>query len=258
MEQKPSGIDRGSGKALVFYHAFPLNAEQWIPQIEYFAKDYRVIAWNLAEFFASGGYTAQNYAGMAERFIQALTHAGVERFVQVGCSMGGYFAMSVLQSSPDKIAGTVFANTRAGADAESVRSIRFRQIETVRAEGTAGVVGELLPKLIGQTSAKNDPSIIEKVRALSARMAPEDMMGFLNAMAERADSSEMLAQRTNPACIIAGAEDILIPPEVLMELHSLCASSEYHCIPETGHLSNLETPATFNEIVQRFLENICY
>jgi 3-oxoadipate enol-lactonase len=39
--------NRNSKPPLLFVHAFPLNSGMWEPQIKYFDKDYRVIAYDV-------------------------------------------------------------------------------------------------------------------------------------------------------------------------------------------------------------------
>jgi pimeloyl-ACP methyl ester carboxylesterase len=250
--------DGGNGEALVFFHAFPLNAMQWLDQLDHFQKKYRVIAFNLHALLLSESIFAPSFAGLATKCIHLLKDAGIHRFVQIGSSMGGYLAMAMLRDFPDAIAGTVFANTRVGADTEAIRNMRLRQIETIRLAGTKPITEELLPKLIGVASSVRNPQIPAFVHSLSEEMPAEAMTWFLSAMAQRTDSTEMLLSYSGPVCVIAGGEDVLTPPEALMELHSVCFSSEYHIIAETGHLTNIEAPEKFNDIMQRFLEKICY
>jgi len=254
MDYTTSIIDRGESEALVFYHAFPLNAAQWRPQIDFFQEQYRVVAINLQDLVEPGA----TFATLAERCVGTLAQMGIKHFVQIGCSMGGYLAMAVLRDFPDVVAGTVFANTRAGADTDAVRETRLRQIDTIRQSGTASILDGMLPKLIGATTAAKSPDVAVHIRSLSEQMTPTAMAGFLQAMAGRPDSTELLATHAGPVCVIAGAEDALIPSEALLELHSLCIGSEYHIIPEAGHLTNIEAPVLFNDVVQRFLLKICY
>ena len=54
----------------------------------------------------------------AERCVEALDAAGVDRAVVCGLSMGGYVAFELWRRARERFAGLVLANTRAGADSD--------------------------------------------------------------------------------------------------------------------------------------------
>ena len=97
---------------LLLIHAFPLDARMWGGQM---GGDHTV-APDLPGF----GATAMPDAGVltmasaAARCLEELDAAGLNRAVVCGLSMGGYVAFELLRTAPERIAGLVLANTRAG------------------------------------------------------------------------------------------------------------------------------------------------
>ena len=57
-----------------------------------------------------------------------------------------------------------------------------------------------------------------------------------------------------PTLIVCGEYDRLTPPEVSREMHRAIPGSELCIIEDAGHLSNIENPRRFNEVVMEFLE----
>ena len=59
------------------------------------------------------GTTMDAYAGDV---LALMAHLEIDRAVIGGLSMGGYVAMAIARKAPQRVAGLVLANTRAGAD----------------------------------------------------------------------------------------------------------------------------------------------
>ena len=76
----------------------------------------------------------------------------MKRAVIGGCSMGGYAALALYQSTPELFDGLVLANTRAGADSPESRANRRNMLALVDREGPSGVAREMMPKLLGKTT----------------------------------------------------------------------------------------------------------
>ncbi len=81
---------------------------------------------------------------------------------------------------------------------------------------------------------------------------------MLETMALRDDSTALLSSIRMPTCIIAGEEDAIIPLADVEMMHAEIEASEFHIIPKTGHISNVENPPAFNEIVKAFCQRIAH
>ena len=73
------------------------------------------------------------------------------------------------------------------------------------------------------------------------------------AMAERTDSVPLLRQITCPAQIIVGELDVATPPNDSRLMADQIPRAHLTTIPGAAHLSNLEQPETFNQIVEAFV-----
>ena len=58
---------------------------------------------------------------------------------------------------------------------------------------------------------------------------------------------------TVPTLVVVGADDRLTPPAMAKSIADAIPGAKLAVIPAAGHLSNIEQPAVFNEIVLDFL-----
>ena len=93
-----------------------------------------------------------------------LDHLGIDRAVVGGCSMGGYAAFAFVRRHPQRLAGLVLQDTRAGADTAEAKANRAALAAKVLAEGAAAAVEAFLPKLLGATTHREQPELVARVR----------------------------------------------------------------------------------------------
>jgi pimeloyl-ACP methyl ester carboxylesterase len=62
-----------------------------------------------------------------------------------------------------------------------------------------------------------------------------------------------LPNMTMPSCLIWGKNDIVTPPVVAEEFHSLLPNSELYWIDKCGHAPMMEHPAEFNKILENWI-----
>jgi pimeloyl-ACP methyl ester carboxylesterase len=72
-------------------------------------------------------------------------------------------------------------------------------------------------------------------------------------MAERPDSTALLAQILVPALVITGADDTLIPPTESEKLAQAIRGAELEMVPRAGHLVAFEQPEEFNRVLKQWL-----
>jgi pimeloyl-ACP methyl ester carboxylesterase len=76
------------------------------------------------------------------------------------------------------------------------------------------------------------------------------------AMKERPDSTTTVLEISQPALVITGADDQLIPPSESETLARGLQDSRLEILPNAGHLSNLEQPELFNGAVKDYLRTM--
>ena len=236
---------------VLLIHAFPLDARMWDPQLAAFGDGVPVVAPHLPGF---GGTAAtgdvMTMASAAERCIEALDAAGLERAVVCGLSMGGYVAFELWRTARERFAGLVLANTRAGADTPEGAAGRRALAERLLAEGN-GFLVESPPPLLSEQA--ND-GLRRRVRELIASQPAASIAAAALGMAERPDSTPDLATIDVPTLVVTSDGDTLIPASATSPMADQIPGAELAVIDGAGHLSNLEAEGAFDELLAHHLE----
>jgi 3-oxoadipate enol-lactonase len=196
--------------------------------------------------------SVDDYAGDVVDLLDALH---IENAVIGGLSMGGYVALAVLRNAPRYVQGLVLADTKSSADTPEGVAGRQRMLKLVADHGASAVADEMLPKLLGETTRRQRPDVVARVRDLVLASSTEAIAGAVRALMTRPDSTTLLGTIHVPTLVIVGGEDTVTPPAEADKLHAGIAGSALVVIPESGHLSNLEQPAAFTAALADFLDH---
>ena len=238
---------------LVLIHGFPLTARMWGPLVAALPAGWDAVTPDLPGFGHSKQAPARTMDDMATAILSELDARGIERAVIGGLSMGGYVTFALYRLAPERFSGMVLADTRATADTGQQKDARRRMIETVREGGAGAVAEEMLPKLLGPTTQRENGALGSDVRAMIESNTPDAIAAAAEAMMGRPDSTDLLSRIRVPALIVCGTEDVLTPPSDARALHEGIRGSRLELIEGAGHLSNLEAPRAFNAALAAFL-----
>ena len=245
--------DAGEGRPVLFVHGFPHHRKLWAPQLRALAGHSRAIALDLPGFGESDmpeKFSIDAWADGLARFLDAVE---IERAVIAGLSMGGYIALAFWRLHRERILALVLADTRAGADTEEGKQKRRETIELARHEGPVAVARAMLPGMVGKSTREREPSVVAMMRAMLESASVESIIGASEAMMNRPDATSLLPTIDVPTLIVVGEEDVLTPPKESSAMHSAIRGSRLEIIPGAGHVSNVERPAAFNQVVSEFL-----
>jgi 3-oxoadipate enol-lactonase len=250
--------DIGSGLPVVFLHAFPLNRTMWDPQVTALVSECRCIPIDLRGFGDSAAAPPFSMDRYADDTITVLDTLQIGRAVIVGLSLGGYVAFSIWRRHRDRVRAFVLADTRAAADTIESVARRRELIELAETQGSTAIANIQIAGLVGKTTRDKRPDIYDSVHRLIAQAPVDGIVGALEAMIARPDSTPTLATIDVPTLIIAGSEDVATPPRDARALHAAIAGSRLEILHQAGHLSNLERPAAFNTVITEFLATLLY
>jgi len=244
----------GDGPALLLLHAFPLGLFMWDAQAAALAATHRVVRFDARGFGGSdsnhGPLTMERIADDAAAL---LDHLGVSRAVVGGCSMGGYAALAFVRRHPQRLAGLVLQDTRAGADSEDARAGRAALAAKVLAEGASAAEAAFLPKLLGEATKREQPALVAHLRERILATPPQAIADALHGLAARMDSRPTLAEVRVPTLVLVGAEDVLTPPAESEAMAAAIPGARLEVVPRAGHLANLERPDAVNAALAAFL-----
>jgi 3-oxoadipate enol-lactonase len=246
-------------RTLVLLHAFPLAAEMWQPQLDAVPPGWRFLAPDLRGFGESspdGATTVASIQDYAEDVLALLDALELDQVAVAGLSMGGYAAFALLRLQPGRVSALVLADTRAEADSGSALAARDAMTQTLDAGGAVAVFERMQPGLLGDTTRRSRPEVVQRVRALALAQPDAGIRRAIERLKSRPDSTPLLGGLARPVLVIVGDEDQITPPDVARSLHDRIPGSSLAIIPGSGHLSNIERPDAFNAALTACLKGL--
>ena len=250
--------DVGKGLPIAFVHGFPHNRTLWAPQVNALVDRARCIALDLRGFGESSKHGPFSIDQFADDLALLLRLLGIERAVVAGLSMGGYVALAFWRRHRAMVRALVLADTRAGADSDDGREKRRALIDVAKTRGSGAVADAQITGMIGKSTRAKRPALIDDVHRMLGSAPVDGIVGALEAMMERIDSTATLPTIDVPTLVVVGAEDVLTPPSEAEILHEAIRGSRLEVIDHAGHVSNLERPAAFNHVLTEFLASLDY
>lgn len=247
----------GSGTPIVLLHPTPADHEFFLPVSRLLSSRYRLIMPDLRghgeSSLGNSPATMQKHALDIARVMDA---AGADRAPLMGVSIGGRVIFEFWRRFRERVSALILCNTEARADSPEARANRLRNSDDVLQRGTEPFFASMLPKLIGETTRRSRPDLLEGALRMMRRMSPEDVAGVQRGMAERPDSVATLKTINVPTLIITGDEDMLtgLPDAELMKQN--IAGSELKIVAKAGHFSPWEQPEEVGKLIRNFLDRI--
>jgi 3-oxoadipate enol-lactonase len=250
--------ESGSGVPLLLVHGWPHNRTLWSGQLSGLPTQARCIAPDLRGFGDSSVREPYSIAQYADDLALLLDGLGLAQVVVCGLSMGGYVALSMLRRHRERLRGLVLVSTRATADTDEAREKRARLIAFVEEHGVEALAGRQLRAMLGRTTFESHRPVRESLRELMASAPAAGVIGGLRAMADRPDSTDLLATIDVPTLVVGGAEDTFTPPDELRGLAAAIPRSRFELIDGAGHVCAYERPGAFNHLVGEHLARLLY
>lgn len=254
--------ESGQGHPLVFVHEFAGDWRSWGPQLSFFARRYRAIAFNARGYPPSdvpGGAGAYSQDRAVEDIVAVLDHLSLDRAHVCGLSMGGYAALHFGLKHPERALSLVVAG--AGYGSVAGERERFRQDSelTARRFETEGMAAVAETYARGPTRVQlmdKDPLGWQEFRRQLAEGSAKGHALTLRGVQMMRPSIYELGDRLErlevPVLIVTGDEDEpCLEPAIFMKRRIPTAGLVV--IPKSGHAINLEEPEAFNRAVLDFL-----
>jgi 3-oxoadipate enol-lactonase len=244
----------GSGPPVVLLHPFPADHQFWLPVTGMLAPRYRLIMPDLRghgeSSLGEGPATMQKHAMDISRVMDA---ASVDRAPVVAVSIGGYAMFEFWRRFRERVSALVLCNTKAGADTAEVRAGRLESARDVLQRGTEPFFESMVQKLLGETTRRMRPDLVEGSLRMMRKMSPEDVAGVQRGMAERPDSITTLKTINVPTLIITGDEDVLTGVPEAEVMRQNIAGSQMKVVGHAGHYSPWEQPEETGKLFRKFL-----
>jgi proline iminopeptidase len=254
--------EAGSGTPILFLHEFAADHTNWEPQLRYFARGHRCIA------YSARGYAPSDVPASAEVYTYAhfytdalavLDHLEIAKAHFVGLSMGAYSSLQVALNAPERLKSMTLAGVGSGSSLENLEMWRAQcrgnaeQFETLGSGEVAKVTRDApgrIPFLLKDPRGHAD--FYAALARHDARGSANTMRSFQGGRPSIYTMTEAIRKAATPALIICGDEDDnCVAPSLFLKQHLPAAGLTF--FPKSGHVLNLEEPALFNEMVERFI-----
>ena len=244
----------GQGRTVMFVHGGAQDSRTWTPQLDALSDEFTVIAWD--EPGAGGSddvpdeFGLSDYADCLAGMIRAL---GVSPTPVVGLSWGTTVILELYRRHPVVVSSMVLADGYAGwrgSLGSEEADARFAGVRAALAEPAK----RFDPTLPGLFAGDPPPRFVPLLEAMAADVRRSSMLTALTAMAQ-ADLTDVLPTIQVPTQLIWGALDVRSPLAVAREFERRIPRASLAVIPDCGHVSNLESPQSFNEIARAFLNS---
>jgi pimeloyl-ACP methyl ester carboxylesterase len=246
---------KGTGIPLLFIHGYPLSRKIWLPQLTSLSDKVKVISLDLRghgeSFPFEGAYSMDLLAEDCKRLLDEI---GVQSPILVcGLSMGGYVTMALYQKFPGLFKGMILTSTKPGPDSAEGKANRDIAIKDAYEHGVSYIADNMLQKIVSPLTFSTKPDLLNNIHAIMAITSLQGIVGALQGMKERPDSTPILSLAKCPVLIIHGEDDRLIPVTDAELMHKIIPNSQFVVIPKAGHLPNLEHPDRFNQAIRDFI-----
>ena len=178
-----------------------------------------------------------------------------ERFAVAGFSLGGLWALELLRSAPERIAGLALIASNAEAASPAGRK-KSRTLWRLWRKTVGGGPREVAKQV--KPGYFHHPAQLRLYAALVQDMALATSRAAARAefawAASRPDGKPALAQLTpqQPLLIVSGATDRLCPRPSQQAMLKAQPLAHWLEIPRCGHFVPLEAPAALNHALQRW------
>ncbi|HET7196477.1 MAG TPA: alpha/beta fold hydrolase [Nocardioides sp.] len=244
----------GHGREVMFVHGGAEDSRAWTPQLDALSDEFTVIAWD--EPGAGGSddvpdeFGLSDYADCLAGVIRAL---GVSPTPVVGLSWGTTVILELYRRHPEVVRSMVLADGYAGWRGSLGAEQADARLAGVRA-ALAEPEERFDPTLPGLFAGDPPARFVPLQEAMAADVRRSSMLTALTAMA-RADLTDVLPTVRVPTQLIWGALDARSPLSVAREFVRRIPGASLAVIPDCGHVSNLQAPGPFNDLVRGFLRN---
>lgn len=242
----------GKRPAVVLAHAIGCDHRMWEGLERALVPSYRVVNID-ARGHGASPVPPRPYSlrVLAEDVRALLDRLGIARAHWVGLSMGGMMGQAFALEHPGRIDRLVIANSTSsyGAEGRGIWTSRIKLVE----EGGLAAIRDMVAQRYFSDAFRRDHA--DTVKAVMDRFMETPVQGYLGCCdaIRELDFSTHLHAITAPTLVIAGSDDAGTPVAMSEVIANGIPGAKLEVIDGAAHLSAVEKPREFAELVIRFL-----
>lgn len=236
--------------ALVLLHSLGCDRRMWDRQVEVLRDRFLIVRPDLRGHGRSHApaeaYTLARLGRDVEVVINTLE---IPRAHICGISLGGMVALWLSMHIPDRVHRLILANTSCRIGTAEIWQSR---IDTVRARNMEGIADTGIGRFFSEPFRSARPDVVAGFREQLLMTSPHGYIGCCAALRD-SDLTPELHRIRAPTLVVAGTHDISVSPKQLEDLARGIIGARLATL-DAGHLSNIEQPSRFEELLRRHLE----
>jgi len=246
-------MDGISGETIMFTHGANMDHGMFHSQTGHFAKNYKVISWDVPGHGLSRPYQDFSLQHAAEDLIQILDAEHIDQAHLVGQSMGGYISQIAALKYPDRV------RSLASVDSSPIQLSYYTKMDRWLLAITPALVLFYPYKFLIRTIAAG--SGLEKAvqsyafEVLGTLTTPE--IAFIMDRVYKGLLPYKQDHRLDcPILIVYGEKDTVRKMKEYGEQWAKRENRELKIISSAGHNANQDNPVEFNQVLETFLINL--
>lgn len=254
--------EEGRGTPLVFVHEFAGDLRSWEPQLRFFARRYRCVAFN-ARGYPPSGVPADPAAYRQDRatadLAAVITALGLAPAHVVGLSMGAFATLHLGLKYPHLARSLTAAGVGYGAAPD--RRDQFRaEVDATAARIAAEGMQRMAPAygrgptrlVFEEKDPRGHAEFLSRLAGHDTDGAVLTMRGVQRERPSLFDLEAGFRRLSLPTLIVCGDEDDpTLEPGIFLK--RVIPTSALLVLPRCGHTMNLEDPDAFNRGVLDFI-----
>ena len=234
---------------VLLLHSLGTTHELWDPQMPALRDSFRVIRYDLRGHGRStaspGEFTIEQLGRDA---LAVLDAAGAQSAAVCGISIGGITSIWLGQNASRRVSRLVLANTAARIGTSESWSARMR---AVREGGMKEAADLAMPRWFTSDFRERRPDVAARFHAIASACPLDSYIAACAALRD-ADLRRDLHRIVAPTLVVAGSKDPSTTVSDGAYLRDNIPKAEMEVL-EAAHLSNVERPAEFSELLTEFL-----
>lgn len=238
--------------ALLFLNSLGTNLHMWDAQVQALENDFFMIRMDTRGHGLStvpdGAYTLEQ---LGQDAIALLNELNIPHAAVCGISMGGITALWLGIHASDRFTKVIAANTALKIGQQAAWNERA---ELVLQQGKAAMqqlAQTATQRWFTEEFAATHIELVTNVCDMLCNTSPQGYAACCQALA-LADLRLIATKLTVPVCVIGGQYDPVTTPEDAMKI-SRAAPRSWLEILQASHLSNIEKPEDFTQVLRDFL-----
>ncbi len=245
--------EKGSGPALILIHGYTSLAYTWKDVFDEFAKSYHTIAIDLKGHGFTGkpdgDYTMPAQAALVTKLMD---HLKIDQAILCGNSMGGAVSLMTAINYPQKVKGLILVDSAGIVNTGAHKPLTDDVIKWPVLGPAFAALALTSDSIVrdGMKRAYVDPAMIteERVaaywRPVKTRSGQQAMI-LVKRQWDMSPIEQSLGKVHQPALLIWGAEDQIIPLDTGKKMNSLITGSQMLVFDKCGHSPQEEMPERF-------------